>query len=58
MVCSPVAPRAKVVSDPVVVFEVLSDSTSSNDLVVKNEENRETPSIRRYVVLHRRPRPR
>jgi Uma2 family endonuclease len=52
VVCSPVAPRATVVSDPVVVFEVLSESTSSDDLVVKNAEYRETVSIQRYVVLH------
>jgi Uma2 family endonuclease len=52
VVCSPVAPRATVVSDPIVVFEVLSERTSSNDLVIKNAEYRETPSIQRYIVLH------
>jgi Uma2 family endonuclease len=52
VVCTPVDPRAKVVTDPVVVFEVLSESTASNDMVVKNAEYRATPSIRRYAVLH------
>ena len=51
VVCSPVAPRMTVVSNPVVVFEVLSESTLSNDLVVKNSEYRATVSIKRYVVL-------
>jgi Uma2 family endonuclease len=51
VVCTPVDPRAKVVTDPVVIFEVLSESTASNDLVVKNAEYRATPSVRRYAVL-------
>jgi Uma2 family endonuclease len=51
VVCTPVAPRATVVNDPVVVFEILGESTSHNDLVVKNAEYRATPSIQRYVVL-------
>ena len=51
VVCTPVPPRAKVVTEPVVVFEVLSASTMNEDLVVKNAEYRATPSIRRYVVL-------
>ncbi|MGH7152978.1 MAG: Uma2 family endonuclease [Acetobacteraceae bacterium] len=49
--CTPVPPKTKVVTDPVIVFEVLSDSTASEDLVVKNAEYRATPSVRRYVVL-------
>lgn len=51
VVCTPVSPRSKVVADPVVVFEVLSDGTANDDLVVKNAEYRATPSIQRYVVL-------
>ncbi len=51
VVCTPVPPRSKVVTDPVVVFEVLSDGTANDDLVVKNAEYRATPSIQRYVVL-------
>ena len=48
---TPVAPSATVVHDPVVVFEILSEGTAANDLVVKNAEYRATPSVQRYVVL-------
>jgi Uma2 family endonuclease len=51
LVCNPVAPRATIVPDPVVIFEVLSDSTGSIDLVTKNHEYAAIPSVRRYVVL-------
>jgi len=51
VVCSPGPPRATVVADPVVVFEVLSPSTASKDLFVKNREYWDTPSIRRYAML-------
>ncbi len=51
VVCTPVPPRLKVVTDPVVVFEVLSDGTANDDLVIKNAEYRATPSIQRYVIL-------
>jgi Uma2 family endonuclease len=51
VVCSPVPPRATLVSDPVVIFEVLSDSTARTDLVTKNHEYAALPSVRRYVVL-------
>jgi len=51
VVCTPVAPRQTVVTDPAVVFEVLSDSTANTDLVEKNAEYRATPSIQRYVIL-------
>ena len=51
VVCSPVPRNATVVTDPVVVFEVLSPSTASVDHFVKNQEYRDTPSIQRYVIL-------
>ncbi len=51
VVGTPVPPRAKVVHDPVVVFEVLSEGTADDDLVVKNAEYRATPSIQCYVIL-------
>jgi Uma2 family endonuclease len=51
VVCTPVPPRAKVVSDPVVVFEVVSESSVTTDFVTKNAEYRATPSVQRYVVL-------
>jgi Uma2 family endonuclease len=37
-VCSPVARNVTVVRDPVVIFEVLSESTAGIDLVTKNQE--------------------
>jgi len=51
VVCSPVPRGARVVTDPVVVFEVLSPSTASTDIGVKNQEYRDTPSVQRYVML-------
>jgi Uma2 family endonuclease len=51
VVCTPVAANTKVVADPVVVFEVLSDGTENTDLVVKNAEYRATSSVQRYVIL-------
>ena len=51
VICTPVPPRATVVTEPVVIFEVLSPSTAADDLVIKNAEYRATPSVKRYVVL-------
>lgn len=51
VVCSPVANTAKVVADPVIIFEVLSESTSSTDRIVKAREYEATPSVQRYVIL-------
>ncbi len=51
VVCTPLSPKATFVSDPVVIFEVLSESSVDTDLVVKNAEYRDTPSVQRYVVL-------
>src|ERR1700722_3602931 len=51
IVRSPIASRALVVHDPVVVFEILSPSTSDKDHFEKNLEYRDTPSIQRYVML-------
>ncbi|WP_428531053.1 Uma2 family endonuclease [Rhodopila sp.] len=49
--CTPVPGDALVVTDPVVVFEVLSPSTASTDIGAKNQEYRDTPSVQRYVML-------
>jgi Uma2 family endonuclease len=49
--CSPVSGATLVVTDPVVVFEILSTSTASVDIGAKNEVYRDTPSIRRYIML-------
>jgi Uma2 family endonuclease len=51
VVCSPVSRTATVVYDPVVVFEVLSPSTTRNDRIVKAREYQATPSVKRYVML-------
>jgi Uma2 family endonuclease len=51
VVCSPVPARAKVVSNPVVIFEVLSDSTARMDLGAKNREYEATASVQRYIAL-------
>jgi Uma2 family endonuclease len=51
VVCSPIPRGTLVVTDPVVVFEVLSRSTASIDIGVKNQEYRDTASIQRYVML-------
>ena len=49
--CTPGALSDKVAHDPVVVFEILSDSTARTDRIIKNREYRATPTIRRYVLL-------
>jgi Uma2 family endonuclease len=49
--CTPVPNNAKVITDPVVVFEVLSEGTAREDMFAKNAEYRATPSIRRYIIL-------
>ncbi len=51
VVCQPLSPSATVAEDPVVVFEVLSESSGETDLIEKNREYRATASIQRYVVL-------
>jgi len=51
VVCTPVPRGAYVVRDPVVVFEILSPSTSHTDLVLKTAEYRATPSVLHYVIL-------
>ena len=51
VVCTPVQPTAKIVREPVVIFEVLSTSTASIDSVTKNNEYAATPSVQRYIML-------
>ena len=51
VVCSPVDRSATVIYDPVIVFEVLSPSTTRNDRIVKAREYQATPSVQRYVML-------
>ncbi|MGE0225799.1 MAG: Uma2 family endonuclease [Acetobacteraceae bacterium] len=51
VVCSPLPRGTTVVSDPIVVFEIISPSTSGTDRIVKMREYGNTPSIQRYVIL-------
>jgi hypothetical protein len=47
VVCHPVPPAATIADNPVVVFEVVSERSTSIDLIDKNREYRATPSIAR-----------
>lgn len=49
--CSAAARTQTVITDPVVVIEVISPSTSRTDRLEKLREYRDTPSIQRYVIL-------
>ncbi len=49
--CTPVQGKATFVTDPVMVFEIISPSTSGVDRIIKKQEHRDTPSIQRYVIL-------
>ncbi|HME84918.1 MAG TPA: Uma2 family endonuclease [Roseiarcus sp.] len=51
VVCSPVDRTATVIYDPVIVFEVLSPSTTRDDRIVKAREYQATPSVQCYVML-------
>jgi Uma2 family endonuclease len=49
--CTAMQRGATVVHDPVVIFEILSDSTAHTDRMVKNREYAGTESVRCYVML-------
>jgi Uma2 family endonuclease len=49
--CVPQSDSELIIENPVVVFEVLSDSTSRTDRIEKVREYQATPSIQRYVIL-------
>jgi Uma2 family endonuclease len=51
VVCTPGAGTDKIVTDPVVIFEILSDWSAHRDRITKNEEYRLTPSVQRYAML-------
>lgn len=51
VICLPVAPSATYVTEPVVIFEVLSKNTAWQDLGPKTAEYQATPSVQRYIVL-------
>jgi Uma2 family endonuclease len=52
--CTQASPDSTVLSEPVVIFEVLSKSTAYTDRTVKNREYAGTDSVRRYVMLEQR----
>jgi Uma2 family endonuclease len=49
--CTSQNDSAQVIADPVVVFEILSESTSRTDRIEKVREHQATPTILRYVIL-------
>ncbi|MBE7211502.1 MAG: Uma2 family endonuclease [Gluconacetobacter diazotrophicus] len=51
VICSPIAAGSKAATEPAVLFEIVSPSSSSIDFVTKNAEYRLLPSVQRYVVL-------
>ena len=48
--CTPQPDRSQVIENPVVVFEVLSESTSRTDRIDKVREYQATVSVLRYVI--------
>lgn len=49
--CTPVSRNSTVAANPVVIFEVLSESTAKIDRMTKLMEYRSLPSVQRYVLL-------
>ena len=49
--CKEPPPNTNVAREPVVIFEILSPSTSYTDRIEKLREYRATPSVQRYVIL-------
>lgn len=49
--CPPFPDDRNTIDRPIVVFEILRDSTASSDRIDKMTEYRATPSVRRYVML-------
>jgi len=51
VICSPLTGGETIVDAPVVIFEVLSPSTTNTDRFVKAREYQGMPSVKRYVML-------
>jgi Uma2 family endonuclease len=51
MTCSPTPPNVTIMEKPVVVFEVVSESSARTDRIDKVREYQATASIQRYVIL-------
>ena len=52
--CAPMPPEAVEAPEPVIVFEVLSESTQLSDRTTKLVEYRTIPTLRRYVMIEQR----
>ncbi len=48
--CTKLEGRGRLVANPIIVFEVVSDSTKGDDRVSKLREYHAVPSIKRYVI--------
>ncbi len=51
VICSEIPNDATSVSDPIVVAEVLSNSTARDDRILKNREYEANSSIQHYIIL-------
>ncbi len=51
IVCGPRDSGRLIAEDPMVVFEILSDSTGGTDRITKFFEYRSVPSVQRYVLI-------
>jgi len=49
--CQKLADRDRMVREPLIIFEVLSDTTERHDLTTKNHAYRSIPSVKQYVVV-------
>jgi len=50
--CGPRTPDGRYLTDPMILFEILSPSTMSHDRGIKASEYRSIPSVREIVLLH------
>jgi Uma2 family endonuclease len=51
VVCTPRGNGETIITDPVVIFEIVSNESDRRDRIIKNEEYSLTPSVQRYVML-------
>jgi Uma2 family endonuclease len=49
--CAPIPLDARAIPEPMILFEVLSESTEATDLGIKRAEYAALPWVQRYVVL-------
>lgn len=50
--CAPPERGRRIAGEPVVLFEILSETTAETDLIDKSAEYQATPSVSRYVILY------